>query len=171
MMYKCLKCGRVFEQDEVQSWDEKHGFEDGRYERMSGGCPHCGSAFEEVKECDECGEAFFSDELFEGRWCIECLKGMVDCISFLEYCESYKGEFILEDFMVQYVFDMSPANHYSEAFHEAMVREFKQRTNGELRINDELLALVCKYIEEVPDGFAHWLNTRGLEYWHRKVVK
>lgn len=165
MMYKCLKCGKVFEQEEVQSWEEKHGFEDCGYERMSGGCPHCGSAFEEAKECVECGELFFDGELFEGRWCIECLKGMVDCISFLEYCEAYKGEFILENFMVQCVFDMSPADHYSEAFHEVMVREFKER------INDELLALVCEYIEEDPDGFAYWLNTRGLEYWSRKVVK
>lgn len=78
MKYKCCECGEVFDEDEVQTWDEYRGecFGFPAYETLAG-CPQCGEAFEEAYECKGCGRYFLSDELFgdvtEG-YCADCLE-------------------------------------------------------------------------------------------------
>ena len=78
MKYKCCECGKVFDEDEVQTYNEYRGecFGFPSYETFAG-CPRCGEAFEEAHECKGCGKYFLSDELFgnvtEG-YCADCLE-------------------------------------------------------------------------------------------------
>jgi hypothetical protein len=52
-MYICLGCGRLF--DEPNDWEERHGFDYGPFEKMSG-CPYCGEEYVEARKCDCCDE-------------------------------------------------------------------------------------------------------------------
>ena len=69
-MYKCTECGAIFEYP--ASWEESRGecFGFPAYETMYG-CPKCRGDFEEAKECEECGEWHFRDELDDGL-CKSC---------------------------------------------------------------------------------------------------
>lgn len=65
MMYKCLDCGRIFEDSEFAEWTEPHG------EKMIG-CPNCRGDYEEACKCELCGEIYFASELTEGV-CDSCI--------------------------------------------------------------------------------------------------
>lgn len=65
MMYKCVDCGRVFEEAEFLAWVEPHG------ETMIG-CPNCRGDFEEAFKCELCGEVYSASELTEGV-CDSCI--------------------------------------------------------------------------------------------------
>lgn len=74
-MYKCKKCGEVFEtpsvkrlRNTVEYWGSI-SYEDHEEEI----CPCCGNDdFEEVYECTICGEYHFDDELACNNVCDEC---------------------------------------------------------------------------------------------------
>lgn len=72
-MQICLECGKVFEDDEIAHWEESRGefWGEPAYENMSG-CPHCGGAYEEAYECENCGKYFTLDELDENHLCEDC---------------------------------------------------------------------------------------------------
>jgi DNA-directed RNA polymerase subunit RPC12/RpoP len=72
-MQICLECGKTFEDDEIECWQESRGefWGEPAYENMSG-CPHCGGAYEEAYECENCGEYFTLDELDENHLCEDC---------------------------------------------------------------------------------------------------
>ena len=57
--YKCLECGRIFEDVEAYDWTEPSG------ERFTG-CPVCFCAYGEAYQCDRCENYHLSDELYEG---------------------------------------------------------------------------------------------------------
>lgn len=63
-MFKCFSCGEVFSEEEVAKRTEDYGesFEE---------CPCCGCAFDEAKQCAECGEYFLDYELVGGM-CEDC---------------------------------------------------------------------------------------------------
>ena len=69
-MFKCCECGYVFE--DPKAWEESRGEYWGVpcTETMYG-CPKCRGDYEEAKECEECGEWHFSDELTDGL-CESC---------------------------------------------------------------------------------------------------
>ena len=71
-MFKCIDCGNLFEEGEQAVWYEDRGEYWGVpcSERMTG-CPVCKGDYEEAKECKECGEWHFSDELTDGL-CENC---------------------------------------------------------------------------------------------------
>lgn len=73
-MYKCLKCGHVFDEGEQHVWKGSVGEFWGEpcYELISG-CPHCHGDYEDAKECSICGKAFVNDELFGGV-CEDCIE-------------------------------------------------------------------------------------------------
>lgn len=76
MMYKCCECETIFETPET--WEEDRGeFWGVRCSETVCGCPHCRADYEEVFECEECGEWFFEDELEDGL-CEKCRENMED---------------------------------------------------------------------------------------------
>ncbi len=76
-MYKCLDCGYVFEEPRTYTEDRTPGgvFEGGNFIELYEGCPKCSGGYEEVVECDDCGE-FLTFEEAESRdkrnYCLNC---------------------------------------------------------------------------------------------------
>lgn len=73
----CLECGKVFEDDEVEQWEECRGEFWGvlAYETVSG-CPACGGDYEEAYECESCGNYFTLCDLDEDQICENCREKM-----------------------------------------------------------------------------------------------
>ena len=73
MSYKCLECGHVFSEYDLNTWEESRGEHFGIpcYEKMSG-CPICEGDYEETVQCAVCGSEHIEDELFGGV-CSECI--------------------------------------------------------------------------------------------------
>lgn len=71
-MNKCIKCGCVFDDDEIAVWNENHGERGGvpMLEKM-GGCPLCEAEFVEVKKCELCDEYVIEKDSGE-TYCDEC---------------------------------------------------------------------------------------------------
>ena len=72
-MLKCLECGHVFSEYDLNTWEESRGEHFGIpcYEKMSG-CPICEGDYEETVQCAVCGSEHIEDELFGGV-CSECI--------------------------------------------------------------------------------------------------
>ena len=72
-MLKCLECGHVFSEYDLNTWEERRGEHFGIpcYEKMSG-CPICEGDYEETVQCAVCGSEHLEDELFCGV-CSECI--------------------------------------------------------------------------------------------------
>lgn len=73
-MLKCVECGHVFSEYELNTWEESRGEHFGIpcYEKMSG-CPICEGDYEDAVECDICGESHLASEL-TGGVCEDCIK-------------------------------------------------------------------------------------------------
>lgn len=73
-MLKCVECGHVFSEYELNTWEESRGEHFGIpcYEKMSG-CPICEGDYEDAVECDVCGENHLASEL-TGGVCEDCIK-------------------------------------------------------------------------------------------------
>ena len=51
--FVCRQCGRVFREDEAETFTETHGFKDGPFEEFDT-CPNCGcNCFEETEPPEE----------------------------------------------------------------------------------------------------------------------
>lgn len=72
-MLKCLECGHVFSEYDLNTWEESRGEHFGIpcYEKMSG-CPICEGDYDETVQCAVCGSEHLEDELFGGV-CSECI--------------------------------------------------------------------------------------------------
>jgi hypothetical protein len=72
-MQKCLECGKVFEDYEVDHWREGRGEFWGVPVTVDvSGCPWCRGVCEEAHECESCGKYFTLDELDENHLCEDC---------------------------------------------------------------------------------------------------
>ena len=72
--FVCCSCGNVFDEEEIVSWYEYHGFEFGG-ERWSGS-PCCKEVYVEAHECDCCGEIINTDkyvEIDDKKYCWDCV--------------------------------------------------------------------------------------------------
>lgn len=84
-MYICKECGHIFEEGEQSTYIERHDEVDGFPEYFSC-CPVCGGDYEEAVICEACGGAFHpDDDRMVGKWCKDCLLGMVDYDLFKKY--------------------------------------------------------------------------------------
>ena len=175
-MYKCTECGNLFEEGEQATWEETHGLDSPPYEKFSG-CPVCKGGYEEVHQCDSCGDWHSEGELYDG-WCEKCLRETINYDTFFEYCEANKDEQYLDTFVMYYILNCEYVpKHSSDEFHEVMVETYKKRvilSEEYTRIFrrkpvDCLLDSCIRFImdddgDSGRENYADWLN-------NRKVVK
>lgn len=173
MMFRCYECGNLFEDGEQAVWRENYGAEIGG--EMFNGCPVCHGAYEEVYQCDGCGEWHSGDELYHG-WCEECLRATIDYDTFLEYCEANKDEQYLDTFVMCEILNCEYVPKYSSyEFHELMVQVYKQRVEQIKRDKavfgktyDEIIDACIRFVMD-DDGdcgkenYADWLNKREVK--------
>ena len=139
-------------------------------ERFSG-CPVCNGDYEEVYQCDSCGDWHSEDELYDG-WCETCLRETINYDTFFEYCEANKDKQYLDTFVMYYVLNCEYVPKYSsDEFHELMIDTYKKnaakseeykRILGRKEV-DCLLDMCIRFIMD-DDGYsgrenyADWLN-------------
>lgn len=61
VMFRCKRCGHLFEDGEQAVWVESHG-------ESFDGCPLCNGDYEEVQPCEICGA------YSENEYCPDCVK-------------------------------------------------------------------------------------------------
>lgn len=155
-MYKCLECGRVFEQ--THNYRERHG------ERFRC-CPYCNGDFAEAMQCDDCGEWFYQDELYHDRHCEKCLTERVTYDSFLGFLEDGTPD-LLDDFFFGDVWGVEAAVSGDKSRMLADLRELYKRraANDKLLGKTEFLGLCRKAVKEYwLDAFADWLDGKRKE--------
>ena len=170
-MYKCENCGHLFEEGEQAVWEERHGLDTPPYEKWDG-CPMCKGDYEEVHQCQECGEWHTEDELYEG-WCEKCLRETINYDTFFEYCEANKDEQYLDTFVMCEILNCEYVPKYSSyEFHELMVDTYKKRVDD---IKSAMTASYKAVIDILPacirfimdddgsigrENYADWLNKK-----------
>ena len=172
-MFKCCDCGNLFEDGEQAIWYENQGECHGRIAmEMFGGCPVCKGDYEEVHQCNECGDWHTEDELYEGL-CEKCLRETINYDTFFEYCEANKDEQYLDIFvMSELLGGMDCPDNVSYEFHELMVDTYKARvddikssmTASYKAVIDILPACICFIMdddgESGRENYADWLNSK-----------
>ena len=171
-MYKCIDFGHLFEEGEQAVWYENQGECHGvtAMERFSG-CPVCKGDYEEVYQCDSCGDWHTEDELYDGL-CENCLRETINYDTFFEYCEANKDEQYLDSFMMFYLLGgMDCPDKVSPEFHQLMIETYKRRVADAKLLGGGFDFLAdCVHFVMDDDGYsgrenyADWLN-------NRKVVK
>lgn len=81
MSYKCYECGHVFDESDLDFWEEDRGEYWGtRCSETLSGCPKCRGDYAEAVTCDVCGKDFFEEELNNGvcDCCIEKYRYNID---------------------------------------------------------------------------------------------
>ena len=168
-MYKCTECGNLFEEGEHATWEETHGLDSPPYEKWSG-CPVCKGVYEEVYQCEECGDWHTEDELYDG-WCENCLRDTINYDTFFEYCDANKDEQYLDGFMMFYLLGgMDCPDKVSPEFHQLMVETYKRRVANAKLLGEKFGFLEkCVCFIMVDDGsigienYAEWLNKREVK--------
>lgn len=165
MMYSCENCGHLFEEGEQARWTEEHGEE-------WDGCPLCRGSYEEVHQCDECGDWHYAEELYSG-WCGRCLQETINYDTFFEYCEANKDENYLDTFVMQYLLFCDEVPKYpSYDFHKLMIFVYQHHVESirgaramGLKPMFDILEDCVRFVME-DDGecgrqnYADWLNSR-----------
>lgn len=91
-MYKCEKCGHLFEEGEQKKRYEDNGEEWQCY-------PLCGGDFEEAETCEICGAV--AEEL-HGGVCVECIKENSNFEICYKASEESKEEIKINSFLAEY---------------------------------------------------------------------
>lgn len=167
-MYKCTECGHLFEEGEQAVWYENQGECHGvtAMERFSG-CPVCKGDYEEVYQCEACGDWHTEDELYDS-WCEKCLRETINYDTFFEYCEANIDEQYLDTFVMCYLLYCDEIPKYpSVEFHQLMVETYKRRVADAKLLGGgfDFLADCVRFVMD-DDGYsgrenyADWLNNR-----------
>ena len=69
-MYKCEKCGNLFEEGEQVEWVEMDGFNYGNGEKWKG-CPICKGNYKKINPCKICGSY---EHDYGEDYCNDCKK-------------------------------------------------------------------------------------------------
>ena len=162
-MYKCSKCGEVFEEPNSikEDWGETFSV-----------CPYCNGDYDEVKQCDHCDEWHTEDELYDG-WCEKCLRETINYDTFFEYCEANKDEQYLDAFVMCEILNCEYVPKFSSyEFHDLMVDVYKKRVDD---IKSAMMASYKAVIDILPacirfimdddgsigrENYADWMNKR-----------
>ena len=177
MMFKCESCGNLFEEGEQAVWYENQGECHGvtAMERFSG-CPLCHDDYNEVYQCNECGDWHYADELYSG-WCEKCLRETINYDTFFEYCEANKDEQYLDIFvMSELLGGMDCPKHSTVEFHSLMVERYKQEVKLDrdtesilgrktsLNFLDACIRFIMDDDGEIGrENYADWLNKREVK--------
>ena len=177
MMYRCENCGHLFEEGEQAVWYENQGECHGvtAMERFSG-CPLCHDDYNEVYQCNECGDWHYADELYSG-WCEKCLRESINYDTFFEYCEANKDERYLDIFvMSELLGGMDCPKNVSYEFHKLMVEEYKrtvkfindyEKAFGKPSLHNFLDACIRFVMDDDGsigrENYADWLNKREVK--------
>lgn len=159
MLYVCAECGEVFYGEELNTVEERHGFNDGRYETFNT-CPCCGGVdFEEAKMCKAC-EAPHLEENIYGGYCAECVRELVTYDRFVEYMVGLgNGEF--DDFMFDECFGVDAPRETSDRLTKHLRGVFEARKASDIICgNGEFLEACRDWLMEDPDHFVDWLKQR-----------
>ena len=176
MMYKCESCGHLFEEGEQAVWYENQGECHGitAMERFIG-CPLCHDDYNEVYQCNECGDWHYADELYSG-WCEKCLRETINYDTFFEYCEANKDENYLDTFVMCYLLNCDEVPKYpSWDFHQLMIATYKNYVQsiqnakkcGSKAFHDILPDCVQFIMDDDGsigrENYADWLNKREVK--------
>ena len=177
MMFKCCECGHLFEEGEQATWYENQGECHGRIAmEMFGGCPVCKGDYEEVHQCNECGDWHTGNELYDG-WCEKCLRETINYDTFFEYCEANKDEQYLDIFvMSELLGGMDCPDNVSYDFHQLMIDVYKKEVEpikfyekqfGHKPSGDFLSACIRFIMDDDGsigrENYADWLNKREVK--------
>ena len=121
-MYKCLKCGHIFENGEQETWQESRGeFWGQPVSETMNGCPKCHGDYAETMPCVECGSEQLDEDLYGGM-CKECREPYVnDFDTCLKLGEIQKESIEINSLLVT----MFTASEIEEI----LVRELKESGN------------------------------------------
>lgn len=154
MMYKCNSCGHLFEEGEQAVWTEEHG------EKWSG-CPLCHDGYEEVHQCEKCGDWHSEDELTEGI-CGDCLEGSINrdtAVSFLE-------DMLLsdKDYAVKFIFEVLLDTKFFGNISEQVLELCKTSLKNFFKAEAvaEMLLEEVRHMDD--DGrYAFWLKSKEVK--------
>ena len=160
MMYRCESCGHLFEEGEQAVWEERHGLDAPPYEKWNG-CPICKGDYEEVHQCQKCGDWHSEDELIEGI-CGGCLEGSINCdtaVSFLEDMLLSDKDYAV-NFIFEVLLDTKFWGNISEQILElcktSLKNFFKAETVAEMLLEE------VRHLDD--DGrYAFWLKSKGVK--------
>ena len=161
-MYKCCECGNLFEEGEQAVWYENQGECHGvtAMERFSG-CPLCHYDYEEVHQCEKCGDWHSEDELTEGI-CDDCLKDSINCetaVSFLEEMLSSDKDYVVK-FIFEVLLDTKFSGNISEQILELCKASLKNFFKAE--VVAEMLIEEVRHMDD--DGrYAIWLKSKEVK--------
>lgn len=151
--FKCCECGHVFEPDEAR----KHRYIGGETESF---CPLCDNdEFDDVAQCDDCGEWFEPNELYGGAgdlYCESCLEKKADRETAFHIGRDNPTE--INGFFEQFF--------TAEEIEAILLAALEERKTGE-QITTEATA----YCMADPHYFADWLIHHGEEEqtWQEKT--
>lgn len=97
--YECHNCGRRFEEPDIIT--ETHGLESPPYEKFAV-CPYCRGWFDEMYQCEICGEWFADDELTSGV-CDGCIYEDVTVDRCLRYGEDCEEKIAINGFVAYFL--------------------------------------------------------------------
>lgn len=176
-MNKCCNCGHVFDDSEAGVRREWHSEVPGGCYEDFDVCPNCGGDFEKASLCEKCGEAFLESELV-GGYCDNCLKGSLDCDTFLEFAttgvRNSDSVDTLEDFVLRVLFEINGHDEIltcSSLAFKAFARKFFEDAVESDKLSlqylgkSELKGKIQSYLTDCRlwDDFA--------DYLHEKEVK
>ena len=159
-MYKCCECGNLFEEGEQAVWEERHGLDTPPYEKWSG-CPICKGDYEEVHQCEKCGDWHFDEDLTEGI-CDDCLEGSINCETAVSFLEDML--FSDKDYAVKFIFEVLLETKFSGNISEQVLELCKTSLKNFFKAE----AVAEMLIEEVhnmdDDGrYALWLKSKEVK--------
>ena len=156
-MFKCSKCGHLFESGEEKVIYETHGLPNPPYEeRMV--CPVCESTdYDEVSRCVKCGN--FTNDTYHGI-CEDCLVQKIDYENGLNYMHESKN---LAYFVFQYFYNMDYPKVTTKEFEEELRMIYLRRRVDDLATGTKtLLDMTVDFIKEDSlCDFADFLKERG----------
>ena len=150
--YRCNECGNVFDEDEFK----RVRYIGGETEDF---CPFCDNDdFEEVEQCDDCGEWFSPNELYgclHSLYCEECLESYATVETALEVGRDNPVE--ISGFFEQ-IFTVEQM--------EKILMDKAEELHGKGLAQDAI-----NYCIEDPDYFANWWIDHGKEVqrWQEKT--